>query len=151
MCNPAVSGMPLKWCKRNFYNTCGLSDKLIRFSVCVSFLCRVDIGDFHKKSILTNSADRIFCTKGFIVWLRNKRRFYRKLKTPFRKLISQFISTYQNKWQMCSCHLCQTRVHIVYWTAGRFVSTDRSRTVVLMLFVFCMVLWWQAAEPCLVM
>ena len=40
--------------------------------------------------------------------------------------------------------------HIVYWTAGRFVSTDRSKAVVLMLFVFCMVLRWQAAEPCLV-
>ena len=40
MSNLAVSGMPLKWCLRNCYNTCGLSETLINFTVCVSF-CRV--------------------------------------------------------------------------------------------------------------
>ena len=39
----AVSGMPLKWCKWNWYNTGSLSEKLIRFTVCVFFFCQVYI------------------------------------------------------------------------------------------------------------
>ena len=40
MRNIAVDGMPLKWCKRNWYNAHGLSDKSKSFTVCVSFFCR---------------------------------------------------------------------------------------------------------------
>ena len=36
MCNLADGDMPLNWCKRNCYSTCGLAEKLIRFTVCVS-------------------------------------------------------------------------------------------------------------------
>ena len=36
----SVSGLPLKWCKPNCYNTCGLSEKLLRFTVCISFFVR---------------------------------------------------------------------------------------------------------------
>ena len=41
MWNVAVTGMPLKWYKQDWYNTYGLSEKLKGFTVCVSFFLSV--------------------------------------------------------------------------------------------------------------
>ena len=38
MWNAAVNGVLLKWYKRNWYNTYGLSEQMKSFTVCVSFL-----------------------------------------------------------------------------------------------------------------
>ena len=46
----AVSGMSLKWCKRNCYNTCDLSEKLIRFILyAFLFLLGICIACMHEK------------------------------------------------------------------------------------------------------
>ena len=55
MSNLAVSDMPLKWCKRNCYNTCGLSEKLVSFTICVSFF----IGYMYSIWVIGSSALRI--------------------------------------------------------------------------------------------
>ena len=44
MCNLAISGLPLKGCKRNSYNTGSLSEQLISFTVCVSFFIGYSAG-----------------------------------------------------------------------------------------------------------